>query len=223
MFFQIVTIFPQILNSYFREAQIKRAKEKKKIKIRVHDLRAYTTDKHRTVDDLPYGGGAGMVMKPEPIFRCVETILQKSRLEREKTRIILLSAKGKPFNQKKAKEYAKKYKQLIFVCGRYEGVDERVAKFLADEEVSVGPYVLSGGELGAAVIIDAVTRIVPGVVGNVESLKEESHENDSLEYPQYTRPEEFRGLKVPQVLLSGDHKKIAKWRKKKQKKFLATF
>jgi len=217
MRFDIITIFPRILDSYFSEAQIKRAKAKKLVEIKIHDLRKFAKDKHRTTDDIPYGGGAGMVMKVEPIFKNVESIVKRSPYKRKDIRIVLLSAKGRLFEQKKAEILTKKYKQIIFICGRYEGVDERVAKNIADEEISVGKYILSGGELGAAIIVDAVTRLIPGVVGNRASLDEESFIGDQIEYPQYTRPEDYRGWKVPGVLLSGDHKKIAKWRRKKQK------
>jgi len=216
MKFDIITIFPKILDSYFAHAQVKRAAAKKLVAIKLHDLRDYTEDKHRTTDDIPYGGGAGMVVKVEPIYRNVEAILKKSSFKREDVRIILLSAKGKFYNQKKARELNKRYKQIIMICGRYEGVDERVAKHIADEEISVGSYILSGGELGAAIVADSITRLVPGVVGNETSLVEESYETDTVEYPQYTRPEEFQGWKVPKILLSGDHKKIKKWRAEKQ-------
>jgi len=215
MQFDIITIFPHILDSYFAEAQIKRAVNKKLVSVKIHDLREYTEDRHRTTDDIPYGGGAGMVMKVEPIYKNVEAIVRKSPNKRKDIKIILLSAKGKPYDQKKARELAKKYKQIVLICGRYEGVDERVVKYVADEEISLGPYVLSGGELGAAVIIDSVARLTPGVVGNAMSLVEESHETEAVEYPQYTRPEIFRGWKVPRILLSGDHGKIKKWRKEK--------
>lgn len=220
MNFDIVTIFPKILDSYFAEAQVKRAVAKDLVSIKVHDLREYAEDKHHTTDDVPYGGGAGMVMKIEPIFKCVENILEKSSFDRKDIRIILLSAKGKIYEQKKAREFSRKFKQIILICGRYEGVDERVIKKIADEEVSMGPYIISGGELGAAVIVDSITRLIPGVVGNVASLVEESYENGSKEYPQYTRPEDFKGWKVPEVLLSGDHKRIEKWRKNKEKKII---
>lgn len=218
MRFDIITVFPKILDSYFAEAQIKRAQAKKLVNLRVHDLRNYTADKHRTTDDIPYGGGAGMVMKVEPVYKNVETILKKSPHQRKDTRVILLSAKGKMYNQNKANALAKKYQQIILICGRYEGVDERVAKYIADEEISVGPYVLSGGELGAAIIIDSIARLIPGVVGNTFSLKEESYVGNQVEYPQYTRPEEFQGWKVPKVLLSGDHGKIEEWRESRQER-----
>lgn len=217
MKFDITTIFPKILNSYIEEAQIKRAVSKGLAKIEMHDLRDYTKDKHRTTDDIPYGGGAGMVMKVEPIFECLEKIIKKSRFKRKQIGVILLSAKGKLYDQKKARELLKKYKQIVLVCGRYEGVDDRVAQHIADEEISIGPYIISGGELGAAVILDSITRLIPGVVGNEDSLVEESYEIDGVEYPQYTRPEEFKGWKVPKVLLSGNHAKIEEWRRKQQK------
>jgi len=216
--FDILTVFPKILDSYFAEAQVKRAKSKGLVKIKVHDLRDYTEDKHQTTDDVPYGGGAGMVMKVEPVYKNIEAVIKKSPHKRKEIRVILLSAKGKLYNQRKARELAGKYKQVILICGRYEGVDERVAKHIADEEISIGPYVLSGGELGAAVILDSVARLIPGVVGNEKSLLEESYEGEMVEYPQYTRPEEFRGWKVPGVLLSGNHREIEEWRRGKQKR-----
>ena len=217
MRFDIITIFPQILDSYFSFAQIKRAKEKGLIDIALHDLRDFTKDKHRTTDDAPYGGGAGMVMKVEPIEKCIAEVLKQSPFPREEIKIILLSAKGKIFTQKKSSELSKKYKQIIFICGRYEGVDERVAKHVADEEISLGKFVLSGGELGAALVLDSVTRLLPEVLGNKESLLEESYNTQEIEYPQYTRPEVFKGWKVPKVLLGGDPKEIEKWRKGKQR------
>jgi len=217
MRFDIITIFPQILDSYFSFAQIKRAKEKGLIDIALHDLRDFTKDKHRTTDDAPYGGGAGMVMKVEPIEKCIAEVLKQSPFPREEIKIILLSAKGKIFTQKKSSELSKKYKQIIFICGRYEGVDERVAKHVADEEISLGKFVLSGGELGAALVLDSVTRLLPEVLGNKESLLEESYNTQEIEYPQYTRPEVFKGWKVPKALLSGDPKEINKWRKGKQR------
>lgn len=218
MKFDIITIFPKILDSYFAEAQLKRAKAKKLVDYHFHDLRRYASDKHHTTDDIPYGGGAGMVMKIEPIYKNVTAILKKSPYKRGKIRIILLSAKGKLYDQQKADNLAKKYQQIILICGRYEGVDERVALKIADEEISVGPYIISGGELGAAMIVDSITRLVPGVVGNKASLHEESYMCNQVEYPQFTRPEEYQGWKVPQVLLSGDHKKIIAWRGSKKKK-----
>ncbi len=218
MQFDIVTVFPQMLDSYFDESILKRGVKTKKIKIRTHDLRDFTHDKHRTTDDTPYGGGAGMLMKIEPIFECLQKILKKSKFDRKKILILLMSAKGKNFDAKKAKNWAKKFSQIIIVCGRYEGVDERVAKYLVDREISIGNFVLSGGELAAGVIIDAVSRFIPGVLGNPDSLREESHNSANLEYPQYTRPPIFKGWKVPRILLSGDHQKITQWRKNYNKK-----
>lgn len=230
MKFNILTIFPEMFASYFNESILGRAQEKKLIKFNILNIRDFTTDKHRKTDDSPFGGGPGMVMKVEPIFSAMKT------LKKSKTRIILLSAKGKTFDAKEAKRLSK-YKDLTFICGRYEGVDERVAKYLADEELSIGSYVLTGGELPAMVIVDAVSRFVPGVLGKKESLEEESFSFKSKEklgighsdlgiqkeYPQYTRPEVFspkKGVKwaVPKILLSGDHKKIKEWREKNRSK-----
>jgi tRNA (guanine37-N1)-methyltransferase len=211
MVFDIITIFPNIFDSYFKESIIKRAQEKNLVKINIHNLRDYTNDKHKTVDDRPYGGGPGMVMMVEPIFKAVSA-LRKKRAKTEKQKVILLSAKGKKFDQKIAQKFSK-LNQLILICGHYEGVDERVARYIADEEISIGDYVLTGGELPAMIIVDAVTRLIPGVLGKEESLKEESFSKKGyLEYPQYTRPEIFRNWRVPKVLLSGNHEKIKKWR-----------
>jgi tRNA (guanine37-N1)-methyltransferase len=215
MNFDIITIFPEIFGSYFSESILSRAQKKRKIKINIHNLRDYTIDKHKTVDDTPYGGGAGMVLKIEPIYKAVEDIKSNPPAGGSKlsNRIILFSAKGKKYTQKDAKRLSK-YDNLIFICGRYEGVDERVAKYIADEEISIGDYVLTGGEIPAMIVIDSITRLIPGVLGNVESAKNESHSDDGyLEHPQYTKPEEFMGHKVPEVLLGGNHKEIEKWRK----------
>lgn len=222
MNFYIITIFPNIFDSYFNESILKRAQEEKLIKINIHNLRDYAKDKHKKVDDTPYGGGAGMVLKIEPIWRCIQSLKSKVKSKKEKTRIVLFSAKGKRYTQKEA-ERLSKYKNLIFICGRYEGVDERVSKYVADEEISIGDYVLTGGEIPAMALIDSVSRLLPGVLGNPESLTEESFGNwkleignsaaSAVEYPQYTKPEDFKGWKVPKVLLSGNHKEIKKWRK----------
>jgi tRNA (guanine37-N1)-methyltransferase len=216
MFFNIITIFPEMLDSYFNEGMVQRALKKKIIKIRAHNLRDWTEDKHRSVDDSPYGGGAGMVMKAEPIVKALKS-LTKRKNKKEKSKVILLSAKGKKWTQAMARKYAK-LDEVVFICGRYEGVDERVLNFI-DEEVSIGDYVLTGGELGAAVMIDSITRLLPGVLGNAESAIAESHSAEGvLEYPQYTRPDDLtiakKHYKVPPVLLSGDHQKIAEWRAK---------
>jgi tRNA (guanine37-N1)-methyltransferase len=236
MKFDIVTIFPKIFDSYFSESIIGRAQKNKLIEIKTHDLRQWTTDRHKTVDDSPYGGGPGMVMKVEPIYKAVQFLSSKFKVQSSKLkssrqartikkRVILFSAKGKQFTQADARRLAK-YDQLILICGRYEGVDERVAEHIADEELSVGNFVLTGGEIPAMIVVDAVSRLIPGVLGKKESLREESFskiqnskfkiQNYYLEYPQYTRPEKFRGWKVPKVLLSGNHQEIKKWRGKKQ-------
>lgn len=222
MKFNIITIFPDIFESYFNESIIKRARKKKLIQINIHNLRDYTKDKHKSVDDRPYGGGAGMVFMVEPILKTIAA-LRKKFSGNKKTRVVLLSAKGKKFDQKMAKKFSK-LDNLILISGRYEGVDERVAKYIADEEISIGDYILTGGELPAMVIIDTVARLIPGVI-SANSLKEESFSTKNrlksknfYEYPHYTRPESIvingKKRKVPKVLLSGDHKKIKEWREK---------
>lgn len=244
MRFDIVTIFPNIFNSYAKESILGRAQKQGLIAIKTHNLRDYTTDKHHSVDDSPYGGGVGMVMLVEPIYKALQSlplfegevgggVANKRRTslnddttpspssKRRGTRVILLSPRGERFTQKKAKDLTK-YDQLIFVCGRYEGVDERVAEFV-DETISIGDYVLNGGEIGAMVITEAVSRLLPGVLGKDESSQEESFsDDDSTEYPHYTRPEVFttedgKELKVPEILLSGHHAEIKKWRKGQRK------
>lgn len=218
--FEIITIFPRIFESYFSESIIKRAQRDNLIKLNAHDLRAWTTDKHHKVDDTPYGGGAGMVMKAQPIYDAVSEIKSKKKLNSKNARVILFSAKGKRYTQKEARRLLK-YDNLILICGRYEGVDERVAKYIADEEISIGEYVLTGGEIPAMVLVDSISRLIPGVLGNASSLEEESFGNGKkegdLEYPQYTKPDDFQGWKVPEVLLSGNHKKIESWKVKKSK------
>ena len=217
MRFDIITIFPHIFDSYLKESLFKRALKKKLIDIRAHNLRDYTADKHHKVDDRPFGGGPGMVLKAEPIAKAVTRIKNKElriKNKKAKTRIILFSTRGKIFDQKTAKRLSK-YDQLIFICGRYEGVDERVAKYIADEEISMGNYVLSGGELPAMIVTEAVSRYVPGFLGKYESL-----EDVKGSYPVYTRPAELvikKGkkkikAKVPEVLQGGNHKEIAEWR-----------
>lgn len=204
--FDVISIFPEIFHPVINESILKRAQEKKKVLIKVHDLRAYTVDKHRKVDDRPFGGGPGMVMSPQPIFDAVKKIKG-----RRKTHVILTCAAGKKFDQKSARRLAR-LKNIIIICGHYEGVDERVREKIVDESISIGDYVLTGGEIPAMVVVDAVTRLIPGVLGKEESLHNESFEQGLLEYPQYTRPATFRGMKVPQVLLSGHHKDIEEWR-----------
>jgi tRNA (guanine37-N1)-methyltransferase len=238
MRFDIISIFPESFESYFDASILKRAREAGHIHISIHDLRAFTHDKHHKVDDTPYGGGVGMVMKAEPFFEAVESISQQltnnnqqkslsstSSFQGEgregfekKKRIILFSAKGKLFTQADAKRLAG-YDRLILLCGRYEGVDERVAEHLADEEISIGEFVLTGGKLPAMIVVDAVARLLPGVLGNESSALDESHsEPGILEYPQYTKPEVFRDWKVPDILLSGHHAEIEKWRKGQSQK-----
>jgi tRNA (guanine37-N1)-methyltransferase len=216
----IISIFPGMFEPVLNESIIKRAREKGRVRIAVHDLREYTKDKHRTVDDRPFGGGAGMVMRPEPIFRAVEKITGrkggKKPLKGKKPvadgfTVILMCPQGRPLTQQLAKKLSRS-KHLVLICGRYEGVDERIREKAADEAVSIGDYVLTGGELPAMVLVDSVVRLLPGVLGDKNSLNFESFEGNLLEYPQYTRPALYRGLKVPQVLLSGDHTKIAQWR-----------
>ena len=215
--FDVITIFPEIFNSYLKESLIARAQKKRLIKINVHNLRKWTTDRHQIVDDRPFGGGLGMVLKIEPIYKAVQFL--KSKIKNKKLKIILFTPRGKKFNQKMAYQLSK-LNQLIMICGRYEGVDERVAKYIADLEVSIGDYDLMGGELPAMVVMETVARLVPGVLGKPELLKERiTKEKGFIEYPQYTRPEVFepkKGVKwkVPKVLLSGHHQKIEEWRKK---------
>lgn len=228
--FDIITIFPKVFESYFQSSILGRAQKKKLIDIRVHDLRQWATDKHRTTDDTAYGGISGMVMKVEPIYKAVQKLAPRAS---KKRRIVLLSAKGKQFTQAKAKSLAK-YDHIILIAGHYKGVDERVAKYIADEEISIGEYVLTGGELPAMVVLDAVARMIPGVIGDPRSKEGESYSRMKAapfggeprpygrEHPVYTRPEIFEPQKgkkwrVPKVLLSGDHKKIEDWRKKHSK------
>jgi tRNA (guanine37-N1)-methyltransferase len=208
----IITIFPKMFEPVLNESIIKRAQAKGKVKIHIHNLRDFTLDKHKKVDDRTFGGGSGMVMGPEPIFRAVEHI--KTKIKNQKSQTILLCPQGEKLNQKVAKRLSQ-YKHLILICGHYEGVDERVREYLADREISIGDYVLTGGELPAMVLVDAVVRLLPGVLGDKNSLNFESFEGNLLEYPQYTRPANYKGMKVPTILLSGDHKKIQNWRKAK--------
>ena len=205
--FTVITLFPQMLVSPLSHSILKKAQEKGLIAIRMVDLRDYATDRHRVTDDYPYGGGQGMVMKPEPLVAVIEDIRSKA----DGARFILLSPQGQLFRQQDAARLAQE-KELVLICGRYEGVDERVKSFV-DEELSIGDYTLSGGEPAANVVIDAVARLIPGVLGNENSSAEESFSNGLLEYPQYTRPEDFRGVRVPEVLLSGHHERIKRWRR----------
>jgi tRNA (guanine37-N1)-methyltransferase len=229
----IVTIFPDFFRGPLDYGIVRRAQESGLVEIKVHDLRAFAHDRHRTVDDRPFGGGEGMVLKPEPIFECVEALGIVPREERVAGRtresVVLLSAQGRQFDQSVAEELAG-LQRIVLICGRYEGVDERVSSFLADRELSIGDYVLSGGELGAAVIVDAVTRLIPGAVGNEASTRQESFTAQAelkgdgpsstcvsgglLDYPHYTRPADFRGMAVPDVLVSGNHEEIRRWRRR---------
>jgi len=208
----IITLFPSMFRGPFDESIIKRARKKGILEINLHNLREFTNDRYRTVDDVPYGGGAGMVMKPEPLFRAVEKVKEEKS---SSSKVILLSPQGQPFTQEKAKELARG-EGLIFICGHYEGVDERVREHLIDEELSLGDFVLTGGELAAMVIVDAIARMLPEVLGCQDSIREDSFYQTLLDYPHYTRPSEFRGWKVPGVLISGNHQKIREWRKKKK-------
>jgi tRNA (guanine37-N1)-methyltransferase len=232
--FEIVTIFPDFFRGPLDYGIVRRAREAGLIEISIHDLRAFTSDKHKTVDDRPFGGGEGMVLKPDPIFACVESLNVAPREQRIRhgapESVVLLSPQGRMFTQEVALEFAK-LERIVLLCGRYEGVDERVAGHLADQEVSIGDYILSGGELGAAVIVDAVTRLLPGAMGNEASAQQESFtaalkaggegpdstcsSGGLLDYPHYTRPAEFRGLPVPEVLMGGNHDHIRKWRRQK--------
>ena len=207
----ILTLFPGMFKGVFEESIIKRAIIAKKIKIKIYNLRDWSKNKHRKVDDKPYGGGCGMVMNCQPIFDAVEELSLKRKAKSAKLRIILLSPQGKKLDQKLAQRLAK-YKRLILICGHYEGIDERVRQALVDEEVSIGDYVLTGGEIPAMALVDAVTRLIPGVLGHKDSNKDESFSEGILEYPQYTRPAVYKRLKVPQALLTGNHDKIKKWR-----------
>ena len=241
MKFEIVTIFPDFFRGPLDYGIVRRAREAGLIEILLHDLRAFTNDRHKTVDDRPFGGGEGMVLKPEPLFACAESLKLATREDRvggrAKETVILLSPQGQMFSQSVAEELSQMHR-LVLICGRYEGVDERVAEGLADREISIGDYVLSGGELGAAVIVDTITRLVPGALGNEASSRQESFTTGSsavsfagkagtegpdstcgsgglLDYPHYTRPAEFRGMAVPEVLMGGNHEQIRKWRRRK--------
>lgn len=216
--FDIITIFPTIFDSYFNLAIIKKAKDIKAVDIKIHDLRKYSKDNYRSVDDKPYGGGAGMIMRVDIIYAAIKNILKKNT---KKTRIIAFSAKGKILDQKTL-ERLKKYERIVMICGRFEGIDERVITKIADEEISIGQYVLAGGEIPAMIVVEGITRLLPNVLGNIESIKDESFKTeDYKEYAQYTRPEKFipenskKGWSVPKVLLSGNHGEIKKFRDSK--------
>ena len=209
MDFTVLTLFPELVSSFFEHGMISRGIEKNLITGHCINIRDFSCDRHNTVDDRPYGGGSGMVMKPEPL----QAAILAARKRSPESKVVLMTPQGNRFNQEKAFELARQNKGLIFVCGRYEGIDERIYTTLVDEEISIGDYVMTGGELASMVIIDSIARLIPGVLGSSESAKSDSFIDDRLEYAQYTRPEEFEGLKVPAVLLSGNHEKIRLWRK----------
>ena len=217
MQFEVFTLLPEIFPPYLESSILNRARQKGLIDVRVHNIRDYTHDKHHTTDDTPYGGGGGMVMKPEPVFEAIETVLGLNPLQTQPETasnipIILLTPQGRVFNQRIAEELSR-HERIVLLCGRYEGIDERIREHLVTDEISIGDYVLTGGELPALMIIDAVSRLLPGVLGDPTGAEDDSHSMGLLEYPHYTRPPEFRGWKVPDVLLSGDHAKIDKWRR----------
>jgi tRNA (guanine37-N1)-methyltransferase len=221
MRFDVFTLFPEIFSSPLQESILKRAIEAGHLEVQLHNIRDYTIDKHHITDDYPYGGGGGMLMKPEPVFAAVESVFQSAISNQQSAiPIILLTPQGRPFNQDIAWELSE-HDRLALICGRYEGFDERIREHLVTDEISIGDYVLTGGELAALIMIDAIIRLRPGVLGDPEGPIDDSHTGGLLEYPQYTRPPEFRGLKVPEILLSGDHAKIDRWRR--EQALLRTF
>jgi len=221
----ILTLFPRMFENVLGESMLKIAQKKKKTAIKVRNLRDWTSDTHKTADDKPYGGGSGMILKIEPLYRAVVSLMGEANVKNIKLRkknvpknmkIVLLTPRGEKFNQRKAEKLSRA-KHIIFICGHYEGIDERIRSLVTDE-ISIGDYIMTGGEIPAMAVLDAVTRLIPGVLGDSASLKHESFENNLLEYSQYTRPREFEGMKVPKVLLSGNHKAIDAWRKKESLK-----
>jgi len=215
MRFDILTIFPQIFDSYFQESIIKRGIQKELLTINIHDIRKFSQDKHKKVDDAPFGGGAGMVMTPQPLYDCIQEVKNQN-----KGPVIYLSPRGKTLAQPLVEKLQKKHTEMIIICGRYEGIDQRIIELCVDMEISIGKFVITGGELGAMVLVDSISRLVPEVLGKEESHQEESFSlslDRKKEYPHYTRPAEFHGLQVPEVLMSGNHAKITAWRKSKLK------
>jgi tRNA (guanine37-N1)-methyltransferase len=208
----ILTLFPQFFDTPLQSAIFQRAKDKELASFNIYNIRDYTHDKHHVVDDYTFGGGAGMLLKPEPVFECLEDVLKDRKAEEEPIPVILMTPQGKQFSQPLAYQIAE-HKRIVILCGHYEGVDDRVREHIVTEEISIGDYVLSGGELPALVVADAVVRLIPGVLGSDESAAGDSHSDGLLEYPQFTRPADFRGWKVPDILLSGNHAKIAEWRR----------
>ncbi len=211
MHIHILTLFPNMFTAPFGESIVRRAIDRGLVQIAIYNIRDYATDRHHVVDDSPYGGGPGMVLKPEPLFKAVEAVLGEKG-ESGLPPVLLLTPQGRLFNQQAAQELAG-YREMVLICGHYEGVDERVREHLVTDEISIGDYILSGGELAAMVVVDAVVRLLPGVLGSEASVVEDSHVGGLLEYPQYTRPQSFRGWEVPEVLLSGNHAAIARWRR----------
>lgn len=207
----VMTLFPEIFESYLGESMMKKAIENKILDVSLYNIRDFSENKHKKVDDYPFGGGAGMVMTPQPIYSTYKHILEENNLE--KMRVVYLSPKGKTFTQEMAKSLSKE-ENITFICGHYEGIDQRIIDMIVTDEVSIGDYVLTGGELPALVMIDSISRLIPGVLNRTESYEDESFENNLLEYPQYTRPREFEGLEVPEIILSGNHGKIDEWRLK---------
>lgn len=222
MQFEVFTLLPEVFPPYLASSILKRAGERGLIRVRVHNIREHTHDKHHVTDDTPYGGGGGMVMKPEPVFEAVESVLGRAPLQTtgKPVPIILLTPQGRVFTQRVAEELSA-HERIALICGRYEGVDERIREHLVTDEISIGDYVLTGGELPAMILIDAVSRLIPGVLGDPTGAEDDSHAMGLLEYPHYTKPAEFRGWKAPEVLLSGDHAKIEKWRR--EQALLRTF
>ena len=214
MQFEAFTLLPDVFPPYLESSILQRARQRGLIDVRIHNIRDYTHDRHHTTDDTPYGGGGGMVMKPEPVFEAVESVLgfESDQTQPAPVPIILLTPQGRVFTQRVAEELSRQ-ERIVLLCGRYEGVDERIREHLATDEISVGDYVLTGGELPALLLIDAVSRLIPGVLGDPTGAEDDSHSMGLLEYPHYTRPPEFRGWKVPEVLLSGDHAKLETWRR----------
>jgi tRNA (guanine37-N1)-methyltransferase len=218
MRFDILTLFPDLFQGVFGESIVKRAIEAQLVSIGIHNIRDYATDKHHVTDDTPYGGGGGMVMKVEPIMAALEDVLDADTIARQKAGgaikapVVLLTPAGRLFTQEIAREY-ERYGHIVMICGRYEGVDERVSQLAVTDEISMGDYVLSGGEIPAMAVVEAVTRLVPGVLGDMRAMIEDSHASGLLEYPHYTRPAEYRGLTVPEMLVSGDHARVARWRR----------
>jgi tRNA (guanine37-N1)-methyltransferase len=209
----ILTLFPEAFSGYLEHSIVGKAVQRQLVDIRLHNIRSFSHDKHHTVDDYPYGGGAGMVMKPEPIFEAVESV--KSGIESPEYPVILLTPQGRMLTQEIAEKLAAQ-QNIVLICGHYEGVDERVAEHLVTDEISIGDYLMSGGEPAAMVVVDCIVRLLPGAIGSGSSLDEESHVGSLLEYPQYTRPPDYRGWKVPEVLLSGNHKEIALWKREQR-------